>query len=153
MRLVGKGMLTLVVVLAFHTAAAAQTLTAALTDPTAKGKDEGQVLGTATFTLEGGKDVMTFSIVFKSALIAGRQVSINLGTPTQPGPAIFVLADGESPSPIQGSLRRGAETPQPDSGIHDWDDAINAMLQNNTLLKMESPNYPIAGLTGTIKRN
>jgi hypothetical protein len=138
--------------LAFATAAHAQTFSAVLTDPAAKGKEAEQVRATATLTLDAPKETIEFSIVVRPPLVAAQQVSVNLGTPSEPGPAIFVLADGESRILIQGAIHRGAELAQPEDGIDDWEDALTAIAQNKTFLKMETPAYPVGELAGRIRR-
>src|SRR4030095_2671199 len=95
-----------------------------------------------TFTLDDVNDELSFAIIFRSDLFANQHISINLGTPSKPGPAIFTLADGQALSPIEGAVRRGNEIPQVSEGIYDWDDAIGAIFQNKTFLLMEAPAYP-----------
>jgi hypothetical protein len=150
MRMMAKAILAFVLVLSCSSLAAAQTFTAVLTDDTAKGKP--QVLGNATFTLDDVNDALYFTIIFRSNQFSFQEITINLGTPKKPGPAIFNLsAAGGSASPIEGEVFRGAEIPQPTYGVYDWDDAIDAMFKNGTFLLMQSPSYP-AGITGRIKR-
>jgi hypothetical protein len=139
----------LALVLASASVTTAQTFTAVLTDAGAKGKV--QVLGNATFTLDAANDVLHFTIIFRSDLFANQQISVNVGSPARPGPAIFVLAAGQALSPIEGAVHRGAEIAQPEHRINDWDDAIDAMFQNKTFVLMESPSYP-SGVSGRVKR-
>jgi hypothetical protein len=65
---------------------------------------------------------------------------------------VFLPSDGTTQSPIQGAVDRGSERQQPELGLHDWDDVITALFQNKMFLKMETVNYPVAGLGGRIKR-
>jgi hypothetical protein len=151
-RFEGGCVLALVGALLFPTGAASQTLSATLTDPAAKGKEDEQVRGTATFTLDAPKGTIEFSIFVRPPAIATEQVSVHLGTPSDPGPTIFILAEGESQNPIQGAIHRGAEIAQPEDGIEDWDDALRAMSQDKTFLKIASRSDPVAGLVGVIRR-
>jgi hypothetical protein len=147
--MMARAILTFVLVLNCGSLAAAQTFTTVLTDTTANGKT--QALGNATFTLDDVNNVLHFTILVRSDLFANQQISINLGTPKKPGPAIFLLAAGQALSPIEGAVVRGSEIPQPNYKVYDWDDALDAMFRNGTYVMMESPAYP-AGVSGRIKR-
>jgi hypothetical protein len=143
-------LLSLLAALLFPNMAAAQTFSAVLTDPAATGKESEQAKGTARLTLDASKETLEFFVVLRP-VTPTQQISVNLGTPSDPGPAIFVLADAESQNPIHGAVHRGAETSQPEHGINGWDDAIRALSQSKTFLRVESSTYPISGLAGTLK--
>ena len=120
-------------------AARAQTFQAVLTEGGKTGRNV-PIVGVGIFNLDKIAPALPYSIQFRSDMFYGQHVAVYAGSIKKPGPAIFVLSELASQSPVEGSFTPSLLIPAPEYGIYTWEDAIAAMWTGRTFLRMDTPH-------------
>lgn len=97
--------------------------------------------GSATLVLHELGDRLAFAVTFQDLLSYTTRIDIHVGWPDEVGPEIFLLHQGEHPSPIMGELMATHLIPQPSLGIETFDDAIAALEAGKTYMEIHTPAY------------
>lgn len=106
--------------------------------------------GTATISLNGTQDRMTFTVEVDDLLGPPIGAGIYVAPPGQNGPPILELSTTAFDSPLQGALTADDLRPKPEAGVLTFDDAVRALLSGNTFVKVRTTARPAGELRGQL---
>lgn len=95
---------------------------------------------------------MDFEVTFENLTSQANRAHIHLGGPSEDGPILFTLREGNFSSPLEGTVREEHFHALPDQGVNTFDEGVRAIEEGRTYVHIHTENHPAGEIRGQLER-